>query len=135
MKFRHQPPEPARPENRFVDAGVNSAFVNAGGKIPEEVSDSADAANQSVPDKTIQPARDERGRFAQRNNRVRIKFVDPHFVFEETKERGLRLLNGISLAGTSVNQNSQADSARDKCERNKKHRLDQEIEIESRGFA
>src|SRR6478735_398506 len=81
------------------------AFIDASKQASEHPADPPNDADQSIPDKTIQPARDQGGRLADRDDRVGVELVDPHFVFEEAKERGLRLLKRIGLAGAAINQN------------------------------
>src|SRR5438045_1587686 len=98
MKSRHQTPEAACANDSFVDARVDAALVEAGRKTAEKPPDPADCAYQPVPKETIEPARDQRGGLAERDNGVRVKFINPHLVFEKTEHGRLRFLKRIGLA-------------------------------------
>src|SRR2546423_9780861 len=110
MKSRHEPSKAACPNDGFIHARIDPAFIDTGRETAKDLSDPADRANQSVPKKTIKPAGDERGGFGQRDDGVGVKFVDPHFVVEKTEDRGLRPLERIGLAGAPVDHNSETDS-------------------------
>src|SRR5438477_1911816 len=49
---------------------------------------------------TIHPVGQTRAHPAKRDDRASIKFVDPHFIFEESKQLGLRQFERISVGGT-----------------------------------
>ena len=73
-----------------VHAGIDAAFIHAGREAPEETADAAHRAHEPIPNEPVHPVRDARGRFAESDHGVRGKFVEPHFVFEEAKQSGLR---------------------------------------------
>src|SRR2546423_4867010 len=127
--------EAARAGDACVHSSINPTSVDAGRQASEKPADAADPTDKSVPDKTIEPARDKRCRSAQGDNGVLVKFVDPHLVFEKTKDRRLRVLERISLAGAAIDQNSEADPAGHESEGDEQHWLDKEAEVERDRFA
>src|SRR4029077_15417283 len=105
--------------------------VDASRENSEKLSESAERTDESVPEIAIHPVGHARGCFAQRNNCVRVEFVQPHFVFEEPKERGLRLFERIRFGGTisisdagfAINPDAESHASRYAPDRNKKRRL------------
>src|SRR2546423_5678530 len=110
MESRHQPAETARTARAFVDTGIDAAFINARRKDPEETADSAHRAHEAIPNEPVHPVRDARSRFAESDHGVRVKFIEPHLVFEEPKQSGLSLLKRIRHTGAAINQDAEPDS-------------------------
>src|SRR5437588_2716951 len=135
MKPGDDTPQTARTKHAFINARVNAAFVHAGKKAAEERAYFANGADESIPDETIEPARKERGCFAQRDDGVGVKLVDPHLVFEEAEQSGLGSLERVGLAGATINQNPEADSARHERQGDKQHGLNKQAEVERGWFA
>src|SRR5207248_9530957 len=77
---------------------------------------------------TIHPVGQTRAHPAKRDDRASIKFVDPHFIFEESKQLGLRQFERISVGGTlsilhagvAIHPDAQSEARAHQNERKKK---------------
>ena len=106
-----------------IHSGIDPAFIKPRGESAEHSANPTDGADEPIPKEAIHPARQERRHAAQRDDGVAIKFVDPHFVFEESEQSGLSLLKGIGDPGAAIHQNAEANSNRYQAERDKEHWL------------
>src|SRR5262249_57879621 len=86
---------------------------------------------------TVHPVRQTRTRPTERDDRASIKFVDPHFIFEESEHLGLREFERISVGGTlsvlhasfTIYPDTERNARAHKNQGKKKHRLNQEREL------
>ena len=93
-------PRPRVPTVVSSTPGIDSALINTCRKSSEELPDRADSAHQAIPEMTIHPIRQTRAHPTERDDCASIKFVDPHFIFEESKQLGLREFERINIGGT-----------------------------------
>src|SRR6266567_5333144 len=119
-------PKAAGAVGGFVHSRIDAALVDVRTKDPEELTDSAKSAHESVPDISVHPIGETRRHGAERDHGAFINLVEPHFVFEKAEQRRLRLLERIGLAGLAIHQNAEPDANDDERERNEKHRLNKE---------
>src|SRR4029077_1848031 len=102
------------------------------GEASNKLSDYADATDESVPKIAIHPIGKPRENVGEYENGPIVNFVDPHFIFEKTKEHGLRALNWIRFRCTAVDPDADRYARAHKHERDNKHRLNQKMRIKMR---
>src|SRR5471030_964571 len=100
MRHRHQTAKAASAGHAFVDAGIDTAFVDVSAEDSKQLAYSAATAHQTIPHMAIHPVRNASGECAESDDRVCVKFVEPHFVFEKIKQRRLRLFEWICFRAT-----------------------------------
>src|SRR5262249_38511770 len=133
VRGRHHAAEPASADGGFIDSSVYATLINIARKDPQKLADCGKAAHKAIPEIAIQPVGQTRAHPTERDDRVRIEFVDPHFVCEETKQCGLRIFEWVDLswaisiprAGLAIHPQTDANTHTDEHERNKEHRLNQ----------
>jgi hypothetical protein len=126
-------PDHARAYGRFIDSGIDAALIKTGREDSEQLTDRAESAHQAIPEMTIHPIGQTRAHPAERDDRASIKFVDPHFIFEESKQLGLRKFERIDVGGTlsilhasfAIHPAAQSEAHAHENQRKKKRRLNQ----------
>ena len=86
---------------------------------------------------TVHPIGQTRAHPTKRDDRASIKFVDPHFIFEEPEQLGLREFERISVGGTlstlrtgfAIDPNTEHNARAYKNQRKKECRLNQAPEL------
>src|SRR5260370_32488946 len=132
MRAGQQTAQTASANCRFINSGVDAAFVYIGCKYSKELADCAEAAYQTIPEIAIHPVGQTRAGPSERDDRPRIQLIDPHLVCEEPEQRRLRVLEWINFSGSlailrasfAIEPDAQRDPTADEQERNENHRLD-----------
>ena len=138
MRSGHQSTQTTGADCRLIDSSIDSALINAGRKNSEELTDRADSAHQAIPEMTVHPIGQTRAHPTERDDRASIKFVDPHFIFEESKQLGLREFERIDVGGTlsilhasfAIHPDAERNARPHKDQRKKKRRLNQARKLE-----
>jgi hypothetical protein len=107
------------------------------------LANSAESADQTIPKIAIHPIGQTCSHPTERDDRARIKFVNPHLVCEEAKQCGLRVFERvdfswpitISNASLAVHPDAKPGAHSNKRERHEKHRLNQASDLELHNFA
>src|SRR5258708_5488307 len=142
MRARQQTAQTASANCRFINSGLDAAFVYIGCKYSNELADCTEAAHQTIPEITIPPVGQTRAGPCKSDDRPRIQLIDPHLVCEELEQRRLRVLEWINFSGSvailrasfAIEPNAQRDPTADEQERNEKHRLDHVCNAEGNRF-
>src|SRR5262249_5055496 len=100
MRGGDQAAQTAGANRGLINYSVDAPLINTGSKNSKELTDRPESAHQTVPEMTIHPVDKPRAHPAERDDRATIKFVDPHFVFEESKQCRLREFERISVGRT-----------------------------------
>src|SRR5439155_12575832 len=121
----HQPAEPASASRGLIDSSIYAALINTACKDSKKLADGAEAAHQAIPKIAIHPVGQTRAHPTARDDCVSIKFVDPHFVCEESKQCRLRILEWVNFSwaisilhtGFAIHPQTDADTRTDEDER------------------
>ena len=143
MRSGHQATQTTGAYGRFIDPSIDSALINSGGESSEELTNRAESAHQAIPEMAVHPIGQTRAHPTERDDRASIKLVDPHFIFEEPEQLGLREFERIGVGGTlsmlrtgfAIHPNTERNARPYKNQRKKECRLNQARELEVCRFA
>src|SRR5439155_3143349 len=138
----YRTPDTASANRRFIDSSVDAALVEAICEDSKKLAESPKGADQIVPEIAIHPVRQTRGHPTERNHRVPVKFVQPHFVLEEPEQFWLREFQWIDVGRTTsvlradfaIHPDAERDTCAHKHQRKKEHRLNQARAVKAYGF-
>src|SRR5262249_50290977 len=129
----HQPTKAASANGGFIDSGIDATLIHATSEHCKDLPDCAEATHKSIPEIAIQPVGQTRSHPTERDDRVSIKFVDPHFIGEKATQCGLRIFEWVDLSratssfhpSLAIHPKSDADARTHQDEGKKEHRLNQ----------
>src|SRR6266545_332906 len=69
----------------LIDSRIDAVLIDTGRKNSKELTDPAKSAHQAIPELAVHPVGQTRTHPTERDDRASIKFIDPHFILEESK--------------------------------------------------
>ena len=113
-------------------------MTSGAGESSEKLTDRAESKHQTIPEITVHPIGQTRAHPTKGDYRASIKLVDPHFIFEEPKQLGLRELERINVGrtlsilrtGFAIHPDTKRNARPYKDQRKKECRLNQARELE-----
>ena len=91
-------PTPRAPPVASSTPGVDAALVKTFRQATEKLADPADQRAPAIPEIAIHEIGEPRRESGEGDEGVCVEFIEPHLVFEEAEQRGLRLRERIDSA-------------------------------------